>query len=50
METSRKVCFDCFRELFPDRVVRKVTLGRECTACHTVTTASEQMVPIEPEG
>ncbi|STZ62322.1 Uncharacterised protein [Mycolicibacterium tokaiense] len=50
MDTSRKVCFDCFRRLFPGRVIRKVTLGRECTACHTVTVGSEQMVPIESEG
>ena len=49
MGPARKLCFDCFRELFPDKVVRKVTLGRECTACHTVTQGTEQMVPVEDE-
>jgi hypothetical protein len=49
MGATRKLCFDCFRKLFPDSAVRKVTLGRECTACHTVTLGSEQMVPVEAE-
>ena len=46
---TQKICFACFHRLFPDRRIRKVTLGRECAVCHVTTAGTEQMVPVEAE-
>src|SRR4029079_1292678 len=46
---TQKICFDCFHKLFPDKPVRKVTLGRQCVVCKARTDRTEQMVPVEAE-
>jgi hypothetical protein len=46
---TQKICFDCFHRLFPDKPVRKVTLGRQCVVCKAQTDRTEQMVPVEAE-
>jgi hypothetical protein len=46
---TQKICFDCFHRLFPDKPVRKVTLGRQCVVCKAQTDRTEQMIPVEAE-
>src|SRR5262245_50676356 len=46
---TQKICFDCFHKLFPDKPIRKVTLGRQCVVCKAQTDRTEQMVPVEAE-
>jgi hypothetical protein len=46
---TQKICFDCFRKLFPDKPIRKVTLGRQCVVCKAQTDRTEQMIPVEAE-
>ena len=46
---TQKICFDCFHKLFPDKPVRKVTLGRQCVVCKAQTDRTEQMIPVEAE-
>src|SRR6201998_22914 len=45
----QKICFDCFHKLFPDKPIRKVTLGRQCVVCKAQTDRTEQMIPVEAE-
>ena len=33
---TQKICFDCFHKLFPDKPIRKVTLGRQCVVADTI--------------
>lgn len=47
--TTKKICFHCYSELFPDKPIRKVTLGRQCVVCKNQTDKVEQMVPVEAE-
>src|ERR1700737_3752828 len=47
--TTKKICFHCYSELFPDKPIRKVTLGRQCVVCKKSTDKVEQMVPVEAE-
>jgi hypothetical protein len=35
--------------LFPDKPIRKVTLGRQCVVCKAQTDRTEQMIPVEAE-
>jgi hypothetical protein len=46
---TNKICFDCFHKLFPDKPIRKVTLGRQCVVCKAQTDRTEQMIPVEAE-
>jgi hypothetical protein len=46
---TQKICFDCFHKLFPDKPIRKVTLGRQCAVCKAQTDRTEQMIPVEAE-
>jgi hypothetical protein len=46
---TQKICFDCFHKLFPDKPIRKVTLGRQCVVCKAQTDRTEQMIPVEAE-
>src|ERR1700759_579398 len=46
---TQKICFDCFHKLFPDKPIRKITLGRQCVVCKAQTDRTEQMVPVEAE-
>jgi hypothetical protein len=46
---TQKICFDCFHKLFPDKPIRKITLGRQCVVCKAQTDRTEQMVPVEEE-
>ena len=46
---TQKICFDCFHKLFPDKLIRKVTLGRQCVVCKAQTDRTEQMIPVEAE-
>ena len=46
---AQKMCFDCFHKLFPDKPIRKVTLGRQCVVCKAQTDRTEDMVPVEAE-
>lgn len=46
---TQKICFDCFDKLFPDKPIRKVTLGRQCVVCKAQTDRTEQMIPVEAE-
>ena len=46
---TQKICFDCFHKLFPDKPIRKITLGRQCVVCKARTDRTEQMVPVEAE-
>ena len=45
----QKICFDCYHKLFPDRPIRKITLGRQCVVCKAQTDRTEQMIPVEAE-
>jgi hypothetical protein len=47
--TTKKICFHCYSELFPDKPIRKVTLGRQCVVCKKSTDKVEQMVPVGAE-
>jgi hypothetical protein len=47
--TTKKICFHCYSELFPDKPIRKVTLGRQCVVCKKSTDKVEQMIPVEAE-
>ena len=47
--TTKKICFHCYSELFPDKPIRKVSLGRQCVVCKKSTDKVEQMVPVEAE-
>jgi len=46
---TQKICFDCFHKLFPDKPIRKITLGRQCVVCKAHTDRTEQMIPVEAE-
>ena len=46
---TQKICFDCFHKLFPDKPIRKITLGRQCVVCKAQTDRTEQMIPVEAE-
>jgi len=46
---TQKICFDCFHKLFPDKPIRKITLGRQCVVCKAQTARTEQMIPVEAE-
>src|ERR1700738_3203434 len=46
---TKKICFDCFHKWFPDKPIRKVTLGRQCVVCKAQTDRTEQMIPVEAE-
>src|SRR5262249_1024567 len=46
---TQKICFDCFHKLFPDKPIRKITLGRQCVVCKAQTDRPEQLVPVEAE-
>jgi hypothetical protein len=46
---TQKICFACFHKLFPDKPIRKVTLGRQCVVCKAQTDRTEQMIPVEAE-
>ena len=45
----KKICFDCYSELFPDKPITKITLGRQCLRCKKSTDRGEQMIPVETE-
>ena len=44
---NKKLCFNCYRKLFPDSAIRTVTLGRECMVCHAATERGEPMVSVD---
>ena len=46
---TQKICRDCFHKLFPDKPIRKITLGRQCVVRKAQTDRTEQMVPVEAE-
>ena len=46
---TQKICFDCFHKLFPDKPIRKITLGRQCVVYKAQTDRTEQMIPVEAE-
>src|ERR1700682_2875705 len=46
---THKIFFDFFHKLFPDKPIRKVTLGRQCVVCKAQTDRTEQMIPVEAE-
>jgi hypothetical protein len=46
---TQKICFDCFHKLFPDKPIRKITLGRQCVVCKAQTDRTEEMIPVEAE-
>jgi len=46
---TQKICFECFHKLFPDKPIRKITLGRQCVVCKAQTDRTEEMIPVEAE-
>src|SRR6476469_5115659 len=46
---TQKICFDCFHKLFPDKPIRKITLGRQCVVCKAQPDRTEEMIPVEAE-
>ena len=45
----QKIYFDCFHKFFPDKPIRKVTLGRQYVVRKAQTDRTEQMIPVEAE-
>lgn len=46
----KKICFSCYSNMFPGKIIRKVTLGRQCVLCKKSTDRVEQMILVETEG